>query len=34
MIEKKRLSEKPLVHETAQVSDSVLGRYNDGLWMR
>jgi phosphonate metabolism protein (transferase hexapeptide repeat family) len=29
MIEKKRLSEKPLVHETAEVSDSRLGRYTE-----
>lgn len=29
MIEKKRLSESPLVHETAEVSDSTLGRYTE-----
>lgn len=29
MIEKKRLSETPLVHETAEVSQSTLGRYTE-----
>jgi hypothetical protein len=29
MIEKKKLSEQPLIHATAEVSDSVLGRYTE-----